>query len=561
MLYHSPDDGVTWLPILPGIPGPPGPKGDKGDPGDSGGGGGVTDHGALTGLSDDDHTQYHTDARGDARYSQIAHTHTQAQSHNSADTDSAPTALHHTLGTGANQAAAGNDSRFTNSRPPSGSASGDLSGVYPNPQIAAGVIEDSDINISAGIQQVKVANLTEDLSARVLKAGDTMTGPLQIIEGAFLKGISTWWGDRDAFRITDSGGTNLRWLEVASPQTNSEAANKGYVDSLLAHRNRVINGDFSVNQRQATTTSINFGFIHDRWHLTFVGGTCSYSAVTPALGELPESATSYARLSVSGQSTGSDYAYLVQKIEGVRTLSNKTVTVSFWAKASAAGLKTAVILQQYFAGSSGGSASVNVGAGVVTLTTAWARYSVTTTLPSINGMTIGTLKDDYLRPTLCVSSYPGNPAAGGIGIQTGTFDFWGVQVEEGPNATLYEYRTYSDTLLACQRYYWRFLSPSNDFPFLSGQATTPSNAYFPMRFPVQMRIPPAFGGAGTWQCITAGWGLGTAASSVVMANPATYTSKDHCMIQVGGVSGLVAGNATTLYAATAGGYLSFDAEL
>lgn len=29
---------------------------------------GVTDHGALTGLGDDDHTQYHTDARGDARY-------------------------------------------------------------------------------------------------------------------------------------------------------------------------------------------------------------------------------------------------------------------------------------------------------------------------------------------------------------------------------------------------------------------------------------------------------------------------------------------------------------
>jgi hypothetical protein len=34
----------------------------------SGGGGGITDHGALTGLADDDHTQYHTDTRGDARY-------------------------------------------------------------------------------------------------------------------------------------------------------------------------------------------------------------------------------------------------------------------------------------------------------------------------------------------------------------------------------------------------------------------------------------------------------------------------------------------------------------
>ena len=33
-----------------------------------GGGGGVTDHGALTGLADDDHSQYHNDARGDARY-------------------------------------------------------------------------------------------------------------------------------------------------------------------------------------------------------------------------------------------------------------------------------------------------------------------------------------------------------------------------------------------------------------------------------------------------------------------------------------------------------------
>lgn len=40
------------------------------------GGGGATDHGLLTGLADDDHTQYHTDARGDARYSLLLHNHT-----------------------------------------------------------------------------------------------------------------------------------------------------------------------------------------------------------------------------------------------------------------------------------------------------------------------------------------------------------------------------------------------------------------------------------------------------------------------------------------------------
>ncbi len=33
---------------------------------------GVTDHGALSGLGDDDHPQYHTDARGDARYLQLS---------------------------------------------------------------------------------------------------------------------------------------------------------------------------------------------------------------------------------------------------------------------------------------------------------------------------------------------------------------------------------------------------------------------------------------------------------------------------------------------------------
>lgn len=50
------------------------------------GGGGVTDHGALTGLADDDHTQYHTDARGDARYSQLGHTHTATQISDSTST-------------------------------------------------------------------------------------------------------------------------------------------------------------------------------------------------------------------------------------------------------------------------------------------------------------------------------------------------------------------------------------------------------------------------------------------------------------------------------------------
>lgn len=39
------------------------------------GGGGVTDHGALTGLTDDDHPQYLTEAEADALYALLAHLH------------------------------------------------------------------------------------------------------------------------------------------------------------------------------------------------------------------------------------------------------------------------------------------------------------------------------------------------------------------------------------------------------------------------------------------------------------------------------------------------------
>jgi hypothetical protein len=239
-------------------------------------------------------------------------------------------------------------------------------------------------------------------------------------------------------------------------------------------RNAIINGDFRVNQRSLTssgiTGNVTYGF--DRWMNAVSGGTATMSAQTFAVGSPVApgyEAQNFLRQVVSGQSAVGNYASVIQYIEDVRTYAGTAVTISFWAKAGSGTPKIAVEFQQQFGSGGSPSGTVFTNAGQVTLSTSWARYSVTATVPSISGKTIGTTANTSTLVlnlwTSAGSDY--NSRSGSLGIQNNTFDIWGVQVERGTVATPFEQRSIGTELNLCQRYYRRWSVQGQNFGYSS----------------------------------------------------------------------------------------------
>ena len=213
--------------------------------------------------------------------------------------------------------------------------------------------------------------------------------------------------------------------------------------AYTAGKNRIINGKFDVWQRGTSislTASSNI-FTADRWQAFIVGTTCTASRQTFTPGAAPVAGyeSEYFHRIATGAST--TYYELQQRIEDVRTLAGQTATYSFWAKASNAHT-AAVYINQNFGVS--GSANVGTASQNISLTTSWQRFSLTFTIPSISGKTVGA--SSYINPFIYYVSGT---------VANTNIDIWGVQLEQGSTATAFQTATgtIQGELAACQRYY------------------------------------------------------------------------------------------------------------
>lgn len=225
---------------------------------------------------------------------------------------------------------------------------------------------------------------------------------------------------------------------------------------VYGFKNHIINGNFDIWQRGTSQTTDGYGS-DDRWANYNGGSTKTHSRVACTNTERTLfNATAFSRTVVTSVTGVGNYTLKVQHIEDVTKLADKTVTLSFWAKADSNKNIAVEFRQRFGTGGSPSAEVTGIGSQLVSLTTTWQKKTITVTLPSIVGKTLGT---DGVHTSSTVLAFwfdAGsnlNARTANLGQQSGTFDIAQVQLEEGSVATPFEQRPIGLELSLCQRYY------------------------------------------------------------------------------------------------------------
>jgi hypothetical protein len=274
-----------------------------------------------------------------------------------------------------------------------------------------------------------------------------------------------------------TAATGLAWATASSGST------------IVAGKNKCINGDFGVWQRGTSVNTTTYGYTADRW-LGYQYGSVTVSRQATA------DTTNLAFIQYCGRvqrpsgQTGLNPIYLSQSLESSASipLAGKSVTLSFYARrgsnySSASNVLTAQIIsgtgtdQNVNVG--GFTGSVQVAAPTVTLTTTWQRFTTTGTV----GATATQLG--------VVFTYTPVGTAG----TNDYFEITGVQLEAASTASDFASASGGSPqaeLAMCQRYYYRATATASGLPLSNtGGCVTTTIAQVYLLFPVTMRGNPS----------------------------------------------------------------------
>jgi len=231
----------------------------------------------------------------------------------------------------------------------------------------------------------------------------------------------------------------------------------------LGRRNLIINGAMQVAQRGTSFTatgSYQYGSL-DRWK--------SSSSSDDTYAQVAADVDGYGGKALRITTGGSGSTYALQVVENPVSVNKKTITLSWWAKASATFSQYVYVKR-----SSGGSLYLDT--SFTNVTTSWQQFSVT-----MSGLETTELGSDNIEVHIGFNAT----------ATSDTYDLTMVQLEAGSVATPFEHRSYGEELALCERYFQTYGRTNGSESRLIGSKNGGTTALTGLHFRTVMRASPS----------------------------------------------------------------------
>jgi hypothetical protein len=283
-------------------------------------------------------------------------------------------------------------------------------------------------------------------------------------------------------------------------------------EKSVSGENILYNGAMQVHQRGAsrTGTTTTGYYTADRWQTNLSSaGTWTQTVENDApTGSGFRKSFKITCTTAKSTLSSTDALYIVQALEGqdVQRLKKGTsaaesITLSFWVKSNVTGTYVAVLYDNDNNRAVGGTYSISTSA-------TWQKVSMTmppdTTGAFDNDNAASLLVYHYLAagssftsgalPTVWESALSVNIGAGQVNLASATSNYWqitGVQLEAGASESPFNFKSLSQELAECQRYYYRIPAEGGIRTVSTGYATSATTLDVYIPFPTTLRTTPA----------------------------------------------------------------------